>query len=133
MTITGKDFTPGGSVALTLHSDPVGIGTATAGSDGAFTAEATVPAGTAGGDHQVVAVDSGTGESASAPLAVVVPVPDPSGQSSDQSGAVPSADGASPGGGLARTGSSALPVVLGAALAAGAGTLLTRRSRRARS
>ena len=83
-------------------------------------------------DHQVVAVDSGTGESASAPLAVVVPVPDPSGQSSDQSGAVPSADGASPSG-LARTGSSALPVVLGAALAAGAGTLLTRRSRRARS
>ena len=132
VTITGKDFTPGGSVALTLHSDPVGIGTATAGSDGAFTAEATVPAGTAGGDHQVVAVDSGTGESASAPLAVVVPVPDPSGQSSDQSGAVPSADGASPSG-LARTGSSALPVVLGAALAAGAGTLLTRRSRRARS
>ena len=133
VTITGKDFTPGGSVALTLHSDLVGIGTATAGSDGAFTAEATVPAGTAGGDHQVVAVDSGTGESASAPLAVVVPVPDPSGQSSDQSGAVPSADGASPGGDLARTGSSALPVVLGAALAAGAGTLLTRRSRRARS
>ena len=126
-------------MALTLHSDPVGIGTATAGSDGAFTAEATVPASTAGGDHQVVAVDSATGESASAPLAVVVPVPDPSGQSSDQSGAVPPAEGTAPradGGtpsGLARTGSSALPVALGAALAAGAGTLLTRRSRRARS
>ena len=53
-------------MSLTLHSDPVEIGTATTDDTGSFTAEVTVPAATEAGDHTVVAAAESPAAEASA-------------------------------------------------------------------
>ena len=133
VTVTGKNFTPDATILLTLHSDPVDLGTAKV--DGTFTAEVTIPSDTPIGDHQLIALDAASGESVSIPLAVAAPAPSnpPAAEPGPQSGTQPSNDGSSSTGLLARTGSSALPVLFGAALAAGTGALLLLRKRTARS
>jgi len=55
LTVTGTGFT--GAVTLTLHSDPVVLGTTTATAAGTFTSTVTVPAVTPG-THRVVAEDT---------------------------------------------------------------------------
>ena len=145
--MTGTGFAPSSPVSLTLHSDPVEVGTATTDDTGSFTAEVTVPADTEAGDHTVVAAAESPAAEASAPLTITAapapapsadPSTEPSGQPSTepstQPSAVPSpsADQGRKGGkgGLARTGSNALIVGACALAAAGVGTAFIRRSRR---
>jgi hypothetical protein len=145
--VTGTGFAPSSPVSLTLHSDPVEVGTATTDDTGSFTAEVTVPAATEAGDHTVVAAAESPAAEASAPLTITAapapapsadPSTEPSGQPSTepstQPSAVPSpsADQGRKGGkgGLARTGSNALIVGACALAAAGVGTAFIRRSRR---
>ena len=144
--MTGTGFAPSSPVSLTLHSDPVEVGTATTDDTGSFTAEVTVPAATEAGDHTVVAAAESPAAEASAPLTITAapapapsadPSTEPSGQPSTdpstQPSAVPSpsADQGRKGGkgGLARTGSNALIVGACALAAAGVGTAFIRRSR----
>ena len=68
--ITGENFVPNESVTAELHSTPVTLGTATAKADGTVSMTATVPAGTALGQHQVQLVGV-AGDSASAILTVI--------------------------------------------------------------
>ena len=145
--MTGTGFAPSSPVSLTLHSDPVEVGTATTDDTGSFTAEVTVPAATEAGDHTVVAAAESPAAEASAPRTITAapapapsadPSTEPSGQPSTepstQPSAVPSpsADQGRKGGkgGLARTGSNALIVGACALAAAGVGTAFIRRSRR---
>ena len=152
--MTGTGFAPSSPVSLTLHSDPVEVGTATTDDTGSFTAEVTVPAATEAGDHTVVAAAESPAAEASAPLTVTaapapVPSADPSTEPSGQPSAEPSAEpSAAPSpsadqgrkggkggkgggkGGLARTGSNALIAGAFALAAAGVGTAFIRRSRR---
>ena len=158
VTVTGTGFAPSSPVSLTLHSDPVEVGTATTDDTGSFTTEVTVPAATEAGDHTVVAAAESPTAEASAPLTVTAtpaptpsadpstePSTQPSAEPSDQPSAEPSthpsavpspsADQGRKGGkrskgGLARTGSNALIVGACALAAAGVGTAFIRRSRR---
>ena len=147
VTMTGTGFVPSSPVSLTLHSDPVEVGTATTDDTGSFTAKVTVPAATEAGDHTVVAAAESPAAEASAPLTVTaapapVPSADPSTEPSGQPSAEPSAEpSAAPSpsadqgrkggkGGLARTGSNALIAGAFALAAAGVGTAFIRRSRR---
>ena len=134
-------------MSLTLHSNPVEVGTAATDDTGSFTAEVTVPAATEAGDHTVVAAAESPAAEASAPLTVTAapaptpsadPSTEPSGQPSTEPSTQPStvpspsADQGRKGGkgGLARTGSNALIVGACALAAAGVGTAFIRRSRR---
>ena len=140
-------------MSLTLHSDPVEVGTAATDDTGSFTAEVTVPAATEAGDHTVVAAAESPAAEASAPLMVTAapaptpsadPSTEPSGQPSTEPSTQPSAvpspsadqgrkgrkGGKGGKGGLARTGSNALIVGAFALAAAGVGTAFIRRSRR---
>ena len=150
VTVTGTGFAPSSPVSLTLHSDPVEVGTATTDDTGSFTAEVAVPAATEAGDHTVVAAAESPAAEASAPLTVTAapaptpsadPSTEPSGQPSTEPSTQPStvpspsADQGRKGGkggkgGLARTGSNALIAGAFALAAAGVGTAFIRRSRR---
>ena len=95
VTVTGTGFAPSSPVSLTLHSDPVEVGTATTDDTGSFTAEVTVPAAAEAGDHTVVAAAESPAAEASAPLTVTAtpaptPSADPSTEPSDQPGTEPS-------------------------------------------
>ena len=136
LTVKGTGFAPKSPVTLTLHSEPVEVGTATAGEDGSFTATVTVPAATEAGEHTLVAASASPSVTASAPLTVTrapaAPTQEPSAAPSPSSSAAPAPDQGGTGG-LARTGSHAMFAGVVAALAAGAGTAFVRRSRRAKA
>lgn len=55
ITVIGSGFAPYSSVAVTVYSTPIVLGTAITDSRGAFTKPVTVPASLSGGDHQLVA------------------------------------------------------------------------------
>ena len=133
ITVKGTGFAPESAVTLTLHSEPVEVGTATVDENGAFSAEVTVPANTEAGDHTVVAESGTPVVSAPAPLTVTAPAAptaDPSASPSVQPSAAPAPAPEQGGkGGLARTGTNALIAVAAALIAAGAGTAFIRRSR----
>nr|WP_243861931.1 GH92 family glycosyl hydrolase [Frigoribacterium endophyticum] len=61
--VEGAGFAPGETVSLTLFSDPIALGTLTAGADGLVTGSFTVPAGAATGAHEVEAL-GGTSQAA---------------------------------------------------------------------
>ena len=136
VTVKGTGFAPESSVTLTLHSEPVEVGTATADENGAFSAEVTVPATTEAGEHTLVAASASPSITASAPLTVTpapaAPTQEPSAAPSPSASAPPAPDQGGTGG-LARTGSDAVLAGVVAALAAGAGTAFVRRSRRAKA
>ena len=155
VTVKGTGFAPESTVTITLHSEPVEVGTATTDASGDFTATVTVPATTEAGDHTVVAASNTPTVAASAPLTVTAPpapAEDPSAAPSTQPTAAPApaedpstapctqptappAPAPEQGGkgGLARTGTNALLAVAAALIAAGAGTAFIRRSRLAKA
>jgi LPXTG-motif cell wall-anchored protein len=67
VAFTARTFRPGTVVTFTFFSDPVRLGTATAGSNGVATLSAAIPANAAAGTHRVEA--TGTGSNGS-PLTV---------------------------------------------------------------
>ena len=137
VTVKGTGFAPESTVTITLHSEPVEVGTATTDASGDFTATVTVPATTEAGDHTVVAASNTPTVTASAPLTVTAPpapAEDPSTAPSTQPTAPPAPAPEQGGkGGLARTGTNALILVAAALVAAGAGTAFIRRSRLAKA
>jgi hypothetical protein len=118
VTISGKDFLPGSTVELVVYSTPVKLGTAVVLADGTFSATVTLPKDMPNGTHHLVA--SGVDVNGN-PRNLVVEV--------TVSGGV----AATTGGGLAYTGSTPLPFVVGGvlALAAGGGLLVASRRRQA--
>jgi LPXTG-motif cell wall-anchored protein len=55
LTATASGFQPGAQVTFTFNSDPVVLGTATAGDDGVASIQSTWPANAADGTHTVTA------------------------------------------------------------------------------
>ena len=53
ITVTDTGWQPGSIVDLTLHSDPVDLGGANVGDDGAFAKLVTIPSDTAVGTHTI--------------------------------------------------------------------------------
>ena len=137
VNVRGTGFAPESAVTITLHSEPIEVGTATTDENGDFTAEVTVPANTEAGDHTVIAESNAPTVTASAPLTVTAPpapAEDPSAAPSVQPSAAPAPAPEQGGkGGLARTGTNALLAVAAALIAAGAGTAFIRRSRLAKA
>ncbi|WP_298459810.1 Ig-like domain-containing protein [uncultured Cellulomonas sp.] len=131
VTITAEGFQPGETVVFVLHSDPVILGTAVAGEDGrAVLTVASLPAGTALGDHLVQAIGGTSQRVAEIPVTVGVPTdvpgpvappttadpaPEPSAPVTEPvaSAAAPRATSSAlvPGTRLASTGSTAGPLV----------------------
>jgi hypothetical protein len=60
-TITGSGLPAGSKITAELHSTPTTLGTATVGSNGTFSLNATVPESTEPGDHTVVVTVTGDG------------------------------------------------------------------------
>ena len=56
--LTAQGFTAGHTVRFELHSQPVVLGEAEVNADGEAVLEATIPADTVKGEHQIVAIDS---------------------------------------------------------------------------
>ena len=77
LTVQGAYFTPNGTASLSLHSDPVQLGTAPVDADGSFAVVITVPADEPTGRHRVDALDVPTGDVASVTLTVSAPVSGP--------------------------------------------------------
>lgn len=55
ITIEGRTFASGSSVTVTMESDPVTLGSATADDAGVFTLQATIPVDTSLGQHTITA------------------------------------------------------------------------------
>jgi len=111
-TVSGAGFAPG-SVALSLQSDPVALGSATADAAGNFSTTVTLPSGLSGA-HTIVATQGTVTASASVTI--------------DCPGAGGSTGG---GGGLSNTGVAVVGIgALGLALLAGGGAMLLAGKRR---
>lgn len=129
ITITSGTYVAGSAVSHTFASQPVDIGTATAGSDGVAVLTATVP-NVAPGAHTITATgedDTGGTLSQSVAITVVAAGDD---AADDDEGVAAGARGAA--GALPRTGDDSLPLLrVGAVLIAAGGLLLflTRRRR----
>lgn len=124
--ITGRGFTAGEKVVLTLGSDPITLTTVTTDDNGGFSVTVTVPATATAGDHTVVGVGQDSGLRASAPLSVT----EQGAPSEPGNGSEPGNQGH--GGGLAITGAWGLGLVSLAAavlLVTGVGMKVTRRRR----
>ncbi len=130
---SGDSFAPGELVSISLHSEPLLLGTAQADAHGILNGEFTVPDAAALGAHQVVL----TGAVSNKPVAIGFTVaeqtvgPNPG----DPGGSVPlpgSGAGAQPDGQLSGTGFDGTPLALAGfgALFAGAALLLGVRRRR---
>ena len=124
VTVSGSRFAEGAELRLELRSDPVTLGTVTAGADGAFERTVTIPANTPAGAH-TLAVILPDGTEVTASLTVTAAV----------GGVVTPGDGSSSGGandgGLATTGADSVPYIVAAVvlLAAGLGLFAMRRRR----
>ena len=69
--VNGVNFTPNSSVVLSLHSATVDLGTVTSDGSGSFSATITIPSDTALGAHTIEALDTPTGDVATAAITVV--------------------------------------------------------------
>lgn len=123
LAIVAAGYAPGEPVRVTLHSDPVVLGTLGADETGAVEGVVTVPASTAGGVHHLELLGTESGRTVRAELHVDAAAP-----------TGPGGGASAPGGGLASTGSAATSLIPLAVLLAGLGVLLlARRSRVVRS
>lgn len=82
--LTATGFSPGEQIDLTLHSDPVQLGSTVAGPAGEMSALVQIPAGTPVGSHTLLATGARSGAVAGAELLVTAAaptVPDPTEES----------------------------------------------------
>ncbi|MEU4014273.1 metallophosphoesterase family protein [Microbacterium sp. NPDC028030] len=123
VTVSGSGFAEGAELRLELRSDPVQLGTVTAGADGSFQRTVTIPASTPAGVHTLaVILPDGTEVTASVTVTAV-----------SGGGAVTPGGGSGSGvdGDLATTGADSVPYIVAAVvlLAAGLGLFALRRRR----
>ncbi len=121
--VSGSGFTPGQQLALTLHSDPLPLGTVTADGEGNFAADVTIPAGAVAGNHQIRAVGASSAGAAAVTVAEAVePTPSPTPSASPSASVTPSPS-ATPSATPSPTGSpSVSPSASGATSPTGAAT-----------
>ncbi|HZM38263.1 MAG TPA: LPXTG cell wall anchor domain-containing protein [Acidimicrobiales bacterium] len=114
-----RTFAAGGAVTVTLNSDPVTLGTATADAAGLIALQVTIPTGTPLGAHTLVATGPApTGQTLNLSLAITV-------VSARGGGA------GSTGGNLPDTGSNSIPLAqIGLGLLAAGGVIYAIASRR---
>ncbi len=118
-TVSGTGFEAGERLALELHSTPVPLGTVTAGTDGSFSQAVTIPAGTAAGQHALVAKRA-DGSEVSIPLSVTAaPSTGSDGTGSSTAGSGANGGSTASGNGTTAGGTSAAS---GASTASGNGT-----------
>ena len=114
--MSGSDFGPGTTVTVTLHSDPVLLGTVVTDAAGAFTATFQIPAGVPAGAHHVVleGVDAaGNPRTVSMPVTIgASSAPDPARTGNAPSGATAGASPSRAPAALAMTGSTVAGVVV---------------------
>ncbi|WP_435748463.1 fibronectin type III domain-containing protein [Microbacterium sp. PMB16] len=124
VTVSGSGFEANTEARLELRSDPVQLGTVTAGADGAFSRSVTIPAATPAGKH-TLAVILADGTEVTTSLTVSA--------ASSGGGAVTPGDGTggATDGDLATTGADSTPYVIAAVvlLALGLGLVVLRRRR----
>lgn len=121
-TLTGTGFAADERLALELHSTPVALGTATVGTDGSFSQRVTIPAGTAAGQHAIVA-KRGDGSEVSIPLAVAAaPSTGADGAGSSGAGAGAGTNGSGTAAGSGTASASGTAAGTGSATGAGAGS-----------
>jgi LPXTG-motif cell wall-anchored protein len=130
ITVTGCCYS--GTVAIDLLSTPQRLGTATAGADGVFSTQVTIPADTVPGPHAIVATGPALDGSGTLRQSVEITV---LAAGADDDGDKPGGVGKGKGkaaGALPRTGADSLPLVqIGVALVLlGAGAVLSVRNRR---
>ncbi|WP_290800373.1 LamG-like jellyroll fold domain-containing protein [Herbiconiux sp.] len=145
LAVSGAGFAEGDTVTLTLHSDPIEVGTATVAADGTFETTITIPADTVAGAHRIVATASPSGRSAEAAITVTAAGGGggttgggtSGGDATGGSGPAPSSiagsaqGSASSAADLAHTGAAVAPWVALALLLFGIGGLLMLHRRRA--
>ncbi|WP_424936848.1 MULTISPECIES: fibronectin type III domain-containing protein [Bacteria] len=133
VTVTGADFAAGERVAFELHSEPVSLGSATADATGALTATLTVPATTAAGEHELVAIRAdGTTVTAALTVAAAPETPKPETPKPGNPG-TPGGNGTGGTGSLPATGADSLPYLGAGALLLIAGAVLVAVRRRLRT
>jgi hypothetical protein len=119
LTVIGTGFLPGSTVQVVVYSTPIVLGSVTTAADGTFSVPVTIPASLEAGQHSLVAsgVDA-TGNVRVLRADVVL-------------GADSAASAGNAGSGLAFTGFTPLPLVVGglAVLTVGAGLLVATRRR----
>lgn len=71
VTVTGTGFMPGESVAITLHSTPIVLGSAVADAGGRVVATVTIPADIEVGDHRIELTGQSSGVTVSVPVEVL--------------------------------------------------------------
>lgn len=74
VVLAGTQLPEGATVSFELHSAPVVLGTGVVAADGTVTIAATIPADAAAGNHALVGTVTSQGVTASASVAVVVPL-----------------------------------------------------------
>lgn len=67
ITITGSGWVPGETITLTLHSDPMVLGTTTADASGDWSVTVTIPTSATCGEHTITATGSATNRAADQP------------------------------------------------------------------
>jgi hypothetical protein len=116
LTVFGDNFSPNSDAVLSLHSTPVGLGTVHTDSNGQFSAQITVPSSTTPGTHTIEALDTPTGDIASATITVT---------------GGGTGGGGGGGGGVAETGVAVISIgALGLVLLVGGGLMLMAGRRR---
>lgn len=132
ITVTSGTYAAGAAVSHTFASQPIDIGTATAGSNGVAVLSATVP-NVAPGAHTITATgEDDTGGTLTQSVGVTVVAAAEDDDDDDLAAAVPGAAAPGADGGLPVTGDDSLPLLrVGAVLLAAGGLLvfLTRRNR----
>ncbi|MBV9664167.1 MAG: hypothetical protein JOZ37_09380 [Actinobacteria bacterium] len=107
VTISATGFTAGETAAIAANSDPIAVGTAVADSTGKVTKAVTIPTGLAAGPHTLTV--TGAAKTATFPFTIA-------GANSSSGGSTSGISGGGSSGALPRTGSSALSMLLWAAL-----------------
>lgn len=125
ITITGAGLPTGTTVQISRHSIPASLGTTTVDTTGHFTLEATLPANTSVGQHEIVATAAVDGQTltTSTPITIIAATPPGTDTTTDPTITITDTDALAPTG--ANSGLGLL--LLTGILFLGLGTVLTRR------
>lgn len=133
VTITSGTYVEGGTVTVTITSEPTQLGVATVDANGAVTLKAAIPAALELGTHTITAAGTSPDGPLSQSITITVVAAGEAGGSTIEAGAATEGGGAA-GGSLPQTGSnSTMPLARAAALLLAIGGVLTLATRRRRA